>query len=154
MFELGAELWKSAIEELEKHFNEIEIRNIAGNHDRQTSYYLYSLLKARYEDRKKITFGEHTRELQGLVFGKNLIVWHHGDVNFKRLIKSISTEFREEWGLVNVVELHLGHLHSEMVLEDNGLIARRNSTPKSTDYYEYHERRVLKKFRWVLLMCL
>lgn len=140
MFETGVELWKSAIEELEKYFNEVEIRNVPGNHDRTTSYYLYSVLQARYEDRKKIKFGKHTRELQEMVWGDNLIVWAHGETNVKRLIESIDAEFRHLLSQTKRTEVHVGHLHSEMVMEKPGLLFRRNGTLKLTDYYEYHER--------------
>lgn len=141
MFEIGVELYKSQIEELEKHFNEIEIRCVAGNHDRLTSYYLYSLLEARYSGRDKIKFGEHTREIQELKFGINAIFLHHGDVNQKRLIKSIAAEFPKLWGETKVRELHCGHFHKETLIDDDGgLIFRRVGSPTETDYWHYHER--------------
>jgi len=143
MFENGVELYKTQIEEFTKHFNEIEIRVVAGNHDRLTSYYLYSLLQARYENHAKITFGKHTKEIQEMQFGDNAIFWHHGNVNRNRLIKSIPSEFYELWGKTKYRELHIGHFHKEDVVSDeSGLIMRRVSSPTKTDYWHYHNRYV------------
>lgn len=141
MFEVGVELWKEAIETLKPLFDEIEIRNVPGNHDRLTSYYLYSLLEARYENIDGIIFGKNTREVQVATWGKCFLGWAHGEVNQKRLIKSMPVEFPKEWGETTHREIHTEHLHSEMLIDDgSGILFRRTGTPKETDYYEYHER--------------
>jgi len=142
MFRLGVDLYKEHIEELEKHFNEIEIRCIPGNHDRITSYYLYALLEARYEDRKKLTFGKHTREMQDIKHGQCGIWVHHGDVNLKRTLESIGSEFRDLYGTTMFHDTHLNHLHhkGKMIAEQGGMNVHLDSSPSYMDYYHYSQR--------------
>ena len=57
------------------------------------------------------------------------------------MIKSIPAEFYEECGKTLFRELHLGHLHKELVVDDeSGMITRRIGSPTGTDQYHYEER--------------
>ena len=89
----------------------------------------------------KIQFCENYREYQCYKFGDNAIFFGHGDNNFKRLVRSIPAEFYQEWGSSKYRELHLGHLHSEITVDDqSGMITRRISSPSGVDAWHYGER--------------
>ncbi|MBO7527152.1 MAG: hypothetical protein J6T74_04545, partial [Clostridia bacterium] len=80
-------------------------------------------------------------DVQCFIWGKCGIFFSHGDSNLKRLIKSIPAEFYEEWGKTTFRELHLGHLHKEVVVDDDsGIITRRVGSPTATDQWHYEER--------------
>jgi hypothetical protein len=143
MFSLGLELYKSALIELRKHFNKIDLNLVGGNHDEMSSFYLYIALQSYFNNDNVINFSDDLKLTQCYQFGKCAIFTNHGDKNLKRLIKSIPAEFYQEWGQSLYRELHLGHLHKEVVVDDeSGLITRRIGSPSGTDEWHYSERYV------------
>lgn len=141
MFLIGLKLWSEAIKELEKHFNKINIQLSQGNHDSTTSFYLFIALEQAFANDKQIDFKRDLKETQCLVWGKCAIFTNHGDCDLKRLIKSIPAEFPKEWGDTIYRELHLHHLHKEVVVDDDsGMITRRLTSPTGTDEWHYSNR--------------
>lgn len=141
MFNIGLDLSITEIETLRAMFNKIEIRYCPGNHDTMASFYLYMALACYYRNDPSIRFVDNFKEVQCYEWGKCAVAFTHGYGNLKRLIKSIPIEFREEWARCPYFELHLGHLHKEIVVDDDsGLITRRVGSPTGTDTYHYEER--------------
>lgn len=143
MFIIGLELYKKYFDTLIPMFHDIEVRLVEGNHDKMASFYLYQSLKQAYG--KQANFSDNYKEVQCCQFGDVAIFFSHGDVKGKqgldRLIRSIPTEFYKEWGTSKFRELHLAHLHSEHVVDDeSGMITRRNGAPTGTDQWHYEER--------------
>jgi hypothetical protein len=143
MFLIGLELYKNALIELRNHFNKIDLNLVAGNHDEMSSFYLYIALQQYFRNDNVIKFSDNLKTVQCYSFGKCAIFTSHGDGNLKRLVKSIPAEFYEEWGKSIHRELHLGHLHKEVVVDDeSGMITRRIGSPSGTDEWHYSERYV------------
>lgn len=141
MFLLGLKMYKEMLIDFKSKFNDIEVRLVSGNHDEMASFYLYMALSQYFNNDETIKFSDNYKNVQSYVFGNNLIVFTHGDSNLKRLIKSIPVEFYTEWGSTIYRELHLGHLHKEVVVDDeSGLITRRIGSPTGTDQWHYEER--------------
>ena len=141
MFNLGLDMYVRAIETLKPLFNQMEIRLQSGNHDTMASFYLYIALSCYYKNDSKVHFVDNYKNVQCFEWGKCAIFFSHGDTNLKRLIKSIPCEFYKEWGRSIFRELHLGHLHSEIVVDDqSGMITRRVGSPTGTDQWHYEER--------------
>lgn len=141
MFELGLQMYIQMILTLRDKFNKIEVRLQQGNHDTMAAFYLYIALSCYFKKDKVINFSDDYKELQCFEWGKCAIFFTHGDTNLKRLIRSIPSEFYREWGRTLYRELHLGHLHSEVVVDDNsGMITRRVGSPTGTDAWHYSER--------------
>ena len=141
MFNLGLEMYVTMINTLLDKFNKVEIRLQSGNHDKMASFYLYIALCCFYKNESKISFATNYRDVQCFEWGKCAIFFTHGDSNLKRLIKSIPCEFYKEWGSSIYRELHLGHLHKEVVVDDeSGMITRRVGSPTGTDQWHYEER--------------
>lgn len=141
MFNLGLEMYVTMINTLLDKFNKVEVRLQSGNHDKMASFYLYIALSCFYKDEPKINFVNNYRDVQCFEWGKCAIFFTHGDSNLKRLIKSIPCEFYKEWGTSIYRELHLGHLHKEVVVDDeSGMITRRVGSPTGTDQWHYEER--------------
>lgn len=141
LFNIGLELYTQMIIGLNDKFNNIEVRLQSGNHDKMASFYLYIALSCYFKDFKNIHFSQDYKDVQCFLWGKCGIFFSHGDANLKRLIKSIPAEFYEEWGKTTFRELHLGHLHKEVVVnDDSGMITRRVGSPTATDQWHYEER--------------
>ena len=141
LFNIGLELYTKMILGLSDKFNNIEVRLQSGNHDKMASFYLYTALSCYFKDYKNINFSNDYKDVQCYIWGKCGIFFSHGDVNLKRLIKSIPAEFYQEWGKTIFRELHLGHLHKEIVVDDDsGMITRRVGSPTATDQWHYEER--------------
>lgn len=141
LFNIGLELYTKMLLGLSYKFNNIEVRLQSGNHDKMASFYLYIALSCYFRECKNIHFSNDYKDTQSFIWGKCGIFFSHGDVNLKRLIKSIPAEFYEEWGKTIFRELHLGHLHKEVVVDDeSGMITRRVGSPTATDQWHYEER--------------
>lgn len=141
MFLLGLKLYTEFLETLRSKFNKIEVRLCSGNHDKMSSFYLYLALQQYFKSDDKIKFSDNYKDYQCFQFGKCAIFFGHGDSNLKRIIQSIPAEFYKEWGTSIFRELHLGHLHKEVVVDDeSGMITRRIGSPTGTDQWHYEER--------------
>lgn len=141
MFKLGLELNVMLINSLLDNFETVHIRLQSGNHDKMSSFYLYETLWAYYRNEDRIEFSHDLKDVQCFLWGKCGIFFTHGDSNLKRTIKSIPAEFYKEWGMTTYRELHLGHLHKEVVVDDEGgMITRRVGSPTGTDQWHYEER--------------
>jgi len=141
LFMTGLSLYKEMLFTLREEFNKIDVRLCQGNHDTMSSFYLYIALSSFFAKDEKIEFCENYRQYQCYQFGDNAIFFGHGDCNLKRLVNSIPGEFYKEWGSSKYRELHLGHLHSEIVVDEtSGMITRRIGSPTGTDAWHYGER--------------
>lgn len=141
LFIVGLELYKDFFNTLRCRFNHVDVRLCQGNHDVMSSFYLYMALSAYYRLDAIVKFEENYREYQCYRFGDNAIFFGHGDCNIKRLVQSIPAEFYKEWGETRFHELHLGHLHSQVAVDEgNGMIMRRISSPTAPDAWHYSER--------------
>ena len=141
LFNIGLKLYTQMLVELSDKFNNIEVRLQSGNHDKMASFYLYTALNCYFRNFENIHFSDNYKDVQSFVWGKCGIFFSHGDSNLKRLIKSIPAEFYDVWGKTIYRELHLGHLHKEVVVDDDsGMITRRVGSPTATDQWHYEER--------------
>lgn len=141
MFITGLNLYCEAIKALARAFEYVDVRLCAGNHARAMEFFLYVSLKEHFKDTDGIEFGENYRDTQAYEFGKCAIFFNHGDANLKQTISSIPSEFPDVWGRTLFRELHLGHLHKEMTVDDSGgMITRRIGSPCGTDAWHYQNR--------------
>lgn len=141
MFVEGLRLYTNAIKLLSKVFPLVDVILCAGNHARAMEFFLYVSLKEHFRDMDYISFSDNFRDTQAYEFGKCAIFFNHGDANLKMTISSIPSEFPEIWGRALYRELHMGHLHKEMTVDDNGgMITRRIGSPCGTDIWHYQNR--------------
>lgn len=141
LFNIGLEMYAQMLNTLREKFNHVEVRLQQGNHDYMSSFYLYTALSCYFKNDDIVNFSENIKDVQVFEWGKCAVFYTHGDSNLKRLIKSIPAEFYETWGRTIYRELHLGHLHCEVVVDDNsGMVTRRVGSPTGTDAWHYQER--------------
>ena len=141
LFHEGIKMYVQALLTLRGLFNKVDVMLCAGNHARAMETFLYMALEQRFVDDKVVHFIENYRLTQVYQFGKCAIFYNHGDANLKQTIASIPAEFAEVWGTHPYRELHLGHLHKEVTVDENGgMITRRIGSPCGIDAWHYSNR--------------
>lgn len=140
MFMIGLDLYTNALLKIREKFNSVDVMFCPGNHANAMEFFLYVALQ-QYFRVTDINFVEDYKDTQVYRFGNCALFFNHGDTNLKRLISSIPAEFYEIWGQTKYRELHLGHLHKEVTVDDeSGMITRRIGSPSGTDNWHYHNR--------------
>lgn len=132
MFRKGVELLVWAIEELVK-IAPVEVMWIPGNHDQMLSYAAVIGLYQRYSESQNVTVNTLATPRKYILFGKNLIGYSHGDKEGKRLQGLMQIEAPDLWGKSIFREFHIGHLHTEMTVTNNGIIFRQISSITASD---------------------
>jgi len=112
--------------EMLKEIAPVEIIHVNANHDLHTMYSIVHILEAFYEGKgdEDVTFVDISpMERKYYRFGSNLIALSHDIRNPKvNGLKLITTEAQKEWGSCSHAFLYLGHLHTEMAYEKEGLL--------------------------------
>lgn len=132
MFRKGVELLVWAIEEFVK-IAPVEVMWIPGNHDQMLSYAAVIGLYQRYSESPNVTVNTLATPRKYILFGKNLIGYSHGDKEGKRLQGLMQIEVPDLWGKSIFREFHIGHLHTEMTVTNNGIIFRQISSITASD---------------------
>ena len=141
LFHEGIKMYVQALLTLRGLFNKVDVMLCAGNHARAMETFLYMALEQRFVNDEVVHFIENYRLTQVYQFGKCAIFYNHGDANLKQTIASIPAEFDEVWGTHPYRDLHLGHLHKEVTVDENGgMITRRIGSPCGTDAWHYSNR--------------
>lgn len=145
MFDKGTELYLQFFLILREHFNNIDVKFVPGNHDSQMNFFLYRALEQAFKEDNIVNFDDNINETQVYVFGEVAIFSNHGDFSngkaLERFLKSLVAEFYEEIGKTRFREAHLGHLHSEYVLDDDmGIVLRRVTSPSGVDEWHLNQR--------------
>src|SRR5574344_685351 len=130
LFLVGLELYVKTLYTLKNYFKQVDVMLCSGNHARAMEFFLYIALKEHFATDEVIRFSEDFKDTQYYKFGQCGIFFNHGDANLVRTIKSIPSEFFDVWGRTLYRELHLGHLHKEVTVDDDsGMITRRIGSP-------------------------
>lgn len=116
----------------------VEIFCVPGNHDFLTSYHAVMSLWCYFNNNENVTVDLSTSPRKYIEFGKCLIGYSHGEKEKKRIEKLMQVEASEAWGRTKFREFHLGHLHSEHVSEDGGIIIRNLSSVTGTDTWHHN----------------
>lgn len=146
LFEIGVNLYKEKLINFKQYFNKIDVIFCPGNHARAMEFFLYDVLEAYFKEDDVINFSPNKKTTQDYVFGKTLLMFNHGDINYNRLIKSVVQEFAEDYGRTIHRYLILGHLHCKQKDEDEqiGLIIQRLSSCCENDEWHSRERYLAK----------
>lgn len=139
LFKNGVLLLIDGITKLSKVLNaSIEVFCVQGNHDFLSSYHALMSLWCYFHDNENVSVDLGTSPRKYIQFGKCLVGFAHGDKEKKRIEKIMQVEAAEMWGNTFYREFHLGHLHSEQVIEDGGIIIRNLSSVTGTDAWHHN----------------
>lgn len=139
LFKNGVLLLIDGITKLSKVLNaSIEVFCVQGNHDFLSSYHALMSLWCYFHDNENVSVDLGTSPRKYIQFGKCLVGFAHRDKEKKRIEKIMQVEAAEMWGNTFYREFHLGHLHSEQVIEDGGIIIRNLSSVTGTDAWHHN----------------
>lgn len=125
------------IEKLSKAFEcEVKVFNVNGNHDFMSSYHALMSLWCYFHNNENVDVDLNMSSRHYERFGNCLIGFAHGDKEGKRIQGVMQGECKD-WSDCKYREFHLGHLHSEQVIEINGLKIRNLPSVTATDRWHH-----------------
>jgi len=138
MYNIGVNLLVDGITYLSK-YAPVDIIYVPGNHDQMTSYYAIMYLYAWFNKNDNVNIDLSPKTRKYYVWNQCLIGFTHGDKEKKRLEGLMQIEAKEEWGKTKYKEFHVGHFHSELSKEVNGLIIRNISSITAPDAWHFEQ---------------
>ncbi len=149
------EFYYQIITKAKKHSQKVKVIYSKGNHDESMSWAFTQMIKAEFKD---IEIDDEFKERKIIVFGDNFIGITHGEkgqAKSRKLNNMFVIEYPQEFAQAKVREVHAGHLHSERIIDEFGIMARRLSSGNISDewhneqgYVGAHKRFML--FEWSL----
>lgn len=134
--QVAAHLMRWAIELLRDKYDTVHVIVAEGNHDLASSAWLQRMLAELFRDEPRVTVDVNPDPYYGFEHGQTLLLFHHGH---KRPPANIDTvlvaKFQREFGRASYVYAHMGHIHSQKVLETNLMVVAQHRTLASRDAY-------------------
>lgn len=138
LFKEGVQLLIDGISRLSSELKApIDVFCIQGNHDTLTSYHGIMSLWCYFHNNENVSVDLGTSPRKYRSFGKCLLGFAHGNKEKKRIEKIMQVEASHLWSDSLYREFHLGHLHSEQVTEDGGIIIRNLPSVTGTDAWHH-----------------
>lgn len=120
---------------LAKH-QKLHIIMADANHDPVSQVWLREWLSVLYEDEPRVTVDTSPSPYNAYEFGSVAVFTHHGH---KRKVANVSevfaAKFREMFGRTKYAYVHMGHLHSVDMKENNLMIVEQHRTLAAPDAY-------------------
>lgn len=119
--------------------NKVKVIYSKGNHDESLSWAFTQMIKAQFEN---VEVDDEVRERKLITFGTNFIGITHGEkgqAKSRKLNNMFVIEYPQEFARSKVREIHAGHLHSERIIDDFGIMTRRLSSGNITDTWHYEQ---------------
>lgn len=139
LFRDGVTLLIDGITKISKELHTtVEVFYVPGNHDKMSSYHAIMSLWCYFHNNENVIVDTNSSPRHYIEFGRSLIGFTHGDKEKKRISGIMQVEARESWGRTLWHEWLCGHLHSEHVDEESGVIVRHLSSVTGTDAW-HHE---------------
>jgi len=133
----------------------IHIVYVPGNHDELLGYTILRTLQALYGNNKRFNFDITQRSRKYVVIGKNLIGYTHGKMDKNRINQWLYQEAKQHISTTDRIEVHAGHLHHEVTVDENGVIVRYLPTIAGKSIWEYNKGyysyRNLLSFEWDMI---
>ena len=152
IFDAAADMITEALEALLDLRSPIEYIYVAGNHDRDTGYYLAKTVQTAFRRESNIQFDIEPNPLKAKMYGKCLVGYAHGDMPSKNLGSFLIKNFRKEFGESVYAEIHSGHLHSKSEEVMNEVKVIRLPALCESSYWEhsmgYKSERALICYVW------
>jgi len=110
---------------------------VPGNHDWTRSFYAVQYLSAWYRQADDVLIDNSPKSRKYIRYGNSLIGFTHTDKEKRRIFGCMQVEARKDWGETKYHEWHGGHLHSEQVKEDMGVVVRKLPSITAKDAWHY-----------------
>jgi hypothetical protein len=128
--------FRRIIRELLKRHEQVHLIHAEGNHDPASSVWLREMFAALYEDEPRVTVELSPDPYYAYQWGETALFFHHGHKRKPQNIDDVFVaKFRELFGKTKFAYAHMGHYHSDRVLESNLMKIRQHRTIASPDAY-------------------
>lgn len=121
VYEVGFDIYASAISHLKQFCEKLNVILIQGNHDRTKSFYLAHALSKYFSKDKYISFDIETKPRKVHKYGSTFIGMHHGNCKIDSLPLTFAKEFPQLWGQCTNHEVKVGDKHYFYEKEINGV---------------------------------
>lgn len=139
IFKEGRKIVIETIEKLKK-FAPVDVVIVSGNHGKMSEFMLGELLYIKYQYDKNVNVNNSAMERKYYVFGKNLIMYTHGDQEkIANLPLIMATEMPKQWADCHSRYIKLGHFHQESLKEYCGVKVEVLPSLSATD--AWHKRK-------------
>jgi len=123
---------------LQKH-QKVRLIIEVGNHDLSSSIFLMEAMKIYYESEPRVFVDNTPKQMHSFVFGKNLVVTHHGhSIKMNELASVIACDYAKEWGEALHRYCYTGHLHHDHKKEFRGITVEQMRVLAPKDAYAQH----------------
>jgi hypothetical protein len=120
---------------LQKH-EHVHIIMASGNHDPASSAWLRELLHAMYDQEPRVSVDNSPDIYYVYQHGKTGLFYHHGHKrNIDKVAEVFAGKFREIYGNCLQCFGHVGHYHSDAIVEGNLMKVERHRTLAPADAY-------------------
>lgn len=116
-FRYGWQILVEAIEYLAE-IAPVDVIVVAGNHDRNRMFYIGDVVSAWFNKHEDVTVDNSTNEFKFTSYGDNLIMYEHGELKPFMYPVIMADEQPHKWAASKFREVHTGHFHKEMVLDE------------------------------------
>jgi predicted phosphodiesterase len=124
-FKKGKELLLWSIGRLRKKYAKVKVIVVYGNHDKQRTYYVGEVLAEASKSMTGVEVDNRPLDRKFYQWGDTGLGYTHGDrIKVKDLAHLVQNEARQIWGNTKRFELHLGHLHQDIVKSLGGVTVR------------------------------
>lgn len=120
---------------LEKHAR-VEVVNVCGNHDDQTSYCLSIILAEHYRNEPRVFVDTTYNKFYWKEFGQVLIGCNHGMIKPQALLEVMVCDQAAAWGRTKYRYMQVGHVHHTQVKEVGGMLVESFRSLKAKDAHE------------------
>jgi hypothetical protein len=133
-FDDSLQFYTTLITEAIKNAESVECRYVKGNHDESISYGFFRTLQATFP---QVDFVGSLKQRSAFTWEKIFIGLTHGDKGSNRIVKNYIAEFGKLISNAKVKEIHSGHIHTEKLVDDFGIVHRSLATANLTD--DWHD---------------
>lgn len=110
-----------------------------GNHDTFSGYALAKCVEQAFSKNPNVTFDISPMPQKAKQYGNMLVGYCHGDMSTKNLGEWLQKKYRKQFGECRFAEVHCGHLHSEAVKENCGVLIKHLPSICESSYWECSE---------------
>jgi hypothetical protein len=126
----------TCVEMLLHKYPVVHVKIAEGNHDIASSVWLRKLFARLFKDNPRVSVDQSPLPYYAYQHGKTMLAFHHGHLAKKENAGAkVPALFPKMWGDTEWRYLHMGHLHSEYVKEENGIKTQQHPTLSGRDAY-------------------
>lgn len=115
----------------------VDVIIVQGNHDKARMFYIGDVLSAYFKNNENVTVDNTISSFKFCRYGQSLIMYEHGELKPADYPLILADERKKDWAETKFREVHLGHFHKEMTLDEyRGVKVRHLPSLSSENLWE------------------